>query len=86
LEECGELKRLRVRRDLQRQGLGETMMRTLMARAEELGYKELVMDTIEENLPARCLFEKCGFTERGYEIKGPFHLIIYGKKLNKEGD
>jgi len=82
---CGELKRLRVRRDYQRKGLGETMMRKLVTRARELGYKELILDTIAENRPARRLFEKLGFSELRRERKGPFNLVIYGKNLNEEG-
>jgi GNAT superfamily N-acetyltransferase len=84
-EDCGELKRLRVRRDRQRRGLGQAMMLRLVERARELGYKELILDSLPDNLPARRLFEKCGFDFLRYENKGPFRLVIYGKKLNEEG-
>jgi len=84
-ETCGELKRLRVRRDRQRKGYGETMIRKLIERGKELGYEELILDTIEENRPAQRLFEKCGFAQLRRESKGPFNLVIYGKKLNQEG-
>jgi N-acetylglutamate synthase-like GNAT family acetyltransferase len=36
-DNCGELKRLRVRRERQRQGYGETMFRRLIERGRELG-------------------------------------------------
>jgi GNAT superfamily N-acetyltransferase len=83
-ETCGELKRLRVRRDRQRHGYGEAMMKRLIERGRELGYRELVLDTLESNLPARRLFARLGFTERRRERKGPAKLIIYEKRLNEE--
>jgi ribosomal protein S18 acetylase RimI-like enzyme len=82
---CGELKRLRVRRDRQRHGYGEAMMLRLIERAKELGYQELFLDTLESNLPAQRLFEELGFNELRRERKGPAKLIIYRKKLNEEG-
>jgi GNAT superfamily N-acetyltransferase len=83
---CGEFKRLRVRRDRQRQGYGQMILMKLMERAAELGYEEVCLDTLTGNYPAHRLFEKCGFTEKRREKKGPFDLIIYGKKLNERGD
>ena len=83
-ETCGELKRLRVKRDRQQQGYGKTMMLRLIERGKELGYRELVLDTLVSNAPARRLFEKLGFAEVRRERIGPANLIIYGKKL-KEG-
>jgi ribosomal protein S18 acetylase RimI-like enzyme len=85
-ETCGELKRLRVRRDRQRQGYGEAMMLRLIERGKELGYRELVLDTLESNLPARRLFQGLGFIELRRERKGPAKLMIYGKKLNEEDE
>jgi ribosomal protein S18 acetylase RimI-like enzyme len=82
---CGEIKRLRVRRDCQREGHGETIMLKLIERARELGYKELCLDTLASNIPAQRLFEKCGFIENNRGKRGPYDLIFYGKKLNEEG-
>jgi ribosomal protein S18 acetylase RimI-like enzyme len=62
------------------------MMLRLIERGRELGYRELVLDTLESNLPAQRLFEELGFTELRRERKGPAKLIIYGKKLNQEGE
>ncbi len=84
-ETCGELKRLRVRRDRQRQGHGEAMMLALIERGKELGYRELILDTLASNTAAQKLFKKLGFVELRRERRGPFKVIIYGKKLNKEG-
>jgi ribosomal protein S18 acetylase RimI-like enzyme len=83
-EECGELKRLRVKRDKQQRGYGEAMFLKLIERGRELGYKELILDTLASNIPARRLSEKLGFTELRRERKGPANLIIYGKKLKED--
>jgi ribosomal protein S18 acetylase RimI-like enzyme len=85
-ETCGEIKRLRVRREYQRRGYGEAMMRKLIERARELGYRELLLDTSLYNPPAHRLFEKCGFKEASRGKIGPYDLIIYKKKLNERGE
>jgi ribosomal protein S18 acetylase RimI-like enzyme len=78
---CGEIKRIRVRRDCQRRGYGQTILLKLMERAAELGYQELCLDTLASNIPAQQIFEKCGFVENHRGKRGPFDLIFYEKKL-----
>jgi ribosomal protein S18 acetylase RimI-like enzyme len=85
-ENCGEIKRIRVRRDCQRRGYGQTILLRLMERAVELGYREVCLDTLTSNLPAQQLFEKCGFKHRTREKRGPFELFIYRKKLDERGE
>ena len=82
---CGEVMRVRVRRDCQRMGYGEKMMLKLMEIAKQSGYKELILDTLTSNLPARQLFEKLGFSEVNRGMRGPFSVIYYGKKLDNGG-
>jgi ribosomal protein S18 acetylase RimI-like enzyme len=78
---CGEIKRIRIRRDYQGQGYGEKMLAALIERARELGYSELCMDTLADNLPAQNLYEKAGFTKTGRGEIGTYDLVFYGKKL-----
>jgi ribosomal protein S18 acetylase RimI-like enzyme len=80
----GEIKRIRVRRDCQRQGYGQTILLKLMEIAAELGYIELRLDTVAKNTPARRLFEKHGFLEIHRGKVGPYELIFYDKRLNKD--
>ena len=80
-ETCGEIKRIRIRRDCQRKGYGETMILKLIELAKKLKYRELVLDTMTSNLPAQRLFEKTGFHVITRGTRGPFNLIYYGKKL-----
>jgi ribosomal protein S18 acetylase RimI-like enzyme len=81
---CGEIKRIRVRQNCQRQGYGRTILLKLMELASEIGYTELCLDTLASNIPAQRLFEKCGFAENHRGKIGPYDLIYYGKKLNKD--
>jgi ribosomal protein S18 acetylase RimI-like enzyme len=84
--DCGEIKRIRVRRECQRQGYGQMILQKLVERAAELGYREVCLDTLTSNLPAQRLFEKCGFIEKRREKMGPFELFLYRKKLNERGE
>jgi len=79
---CGEIKRIRVRRDCQRRGYARTLLSRLIELAVELGYRELCLDATEDNTPAQRLFEKCGFTETHRGKVGGYDLIFYGKKLD----
>jgi GNAT superfamily N-acetyltransferase len=84
--DCGEIKRIRVRRDYQRLGYGQMILLRLLERATELGYWEVRLDTLTGNFPAQRLFEKCGFREKTREKMGPFELFIYRKKLDERGE
>jgi ribosomal protein S18 acetylase RimI-like enzyme len=79
---CGEIKRIRVRQDCQRRGYGRTILRKLMELAAEMGYMELILDTVAGNTPAQRLFEKSGFTETHHGKVGTYDLIFYNKKLS----
>jgi ribosomal protein S18 acetylase RimI-like enzyme len=80
-ETLGEIKRIRVRRDCQRQGYGKIIVLRLIERASALGYQELVLDTLENNPGAQRLFASCGFTENCRGMRGNYHLIFYTKRL-----
>lgn len=51
--------------DVQRQGLGSEIIRFAVGKAKEGGYKAIRVDIVPDNLPARKLFEKNGFTHAG---------------------
>jgi len=56
---------LSVLRDYRRKGLGEQLMRALLAAVREDGQiAELWLAVAPENLPARRLYEKLGFVDR----------------------
>jgi len=81
----GEIKRIRVRREYQKRGYGQTILSRLVELAVELGYTELCLDATDNNAAAQCLFGKCGFEETHRGKIGIYNLIFYRKKLNKGG-
>jgi len=81
----GEIKRIRVRREYQRRGYGQTILSRLVELAVELGYTELCLDSTDNNAAAQGLFEKCGFNETHRGKIGIYDLVFYRKKLNEGG-
>ncbi len=55
-------------------GLGYEMMRTLMLHIHNLGYSQLELDVVSENIKAKGLYEKLGFVKTGY-LPNAFKLI-----------
>jgi ribosomal protein S18 acetylase RimI-like enzyme len=84
-ESRGEIRRIRIRQDYQGQGYGSKILSELIERAKELGYTELCLDTLADNIPAQRLFEKGGFMEQNRGKIGSYDLVFYRKKLNEEG-
>lgn len=80
-----ELKRLRVAQAHQRRGYGETIARTVVARARELGFHALLADTTTRQAPARRLLEKLGFRETHRRRLGELELVFYRLRLDQAG-
>ncbi|KKT34617.1 MAG: GCN5-related N-acetyltransferase [Parcubacteria group bacterium GW2011_GWA2_44_12] len=75
-EKTAEVKRMRVKNQYQRQGIGSMMLESLIQRAKELGYKKLILDTSERQSGAKRLYEKYGFSEYK-RARLNDHTIIY---------
>ena len=61
--ETVEIKRMRVQPELQGKGLGTRMLKLLEARAKELGYKKLILDTSLQQQAALHIYTKHGYKE-----------------------
>ncbi len=81
---CGEIKRIRVRRECQRRGCASLLLKRLISLAPSLGYEELVLDTLTDNYSAQRLFESCGFVEIERGTRNGFSLVFYWKKLERK--
>jgi ribosomal protein S18 acetylase RimI-like enzyme len=57
----GEIRRLRVRRDYRRRGIGAALMETALRFCQEKNYLKVTLDTFMERDPALRLFEKFHF-------------------------
>ena len=77
-----EVKRMRVHPDYQRRGYGQIMLAKLEKRAEELGYKNIQLDTTIKQRPAQAMYLKNGYAEIRRETEGwPLETIFYQKEL-----
>ena len=75
--DVAEVRRMRVRSDLQGRGYGQAMLDALHCRAAGLGYSTLHLDTTVQQRVARRLYLKNGYREVGRGSIGPFDCIYY---------
>jgi ribosomal protein S18 acetylase RimI-like enzyme len=77
-----ELKRMRVRPDLQRNGVGRRLLTLLESQIVAAGYVAIQLDTTVNQSAARALYEQSGYVELRREIEGwPLETIFYRKLL-----
>ncbi len=81
-DNMAEIRRLRVREDYRRHGLGTRLMEQALSFCKRHGYLKVILDVRIERGPAIALFEKFGFVlVRTREIKGrkmlDFYLDLY---------
>jgi ribosomal protein S18 acetylase RimI-like enzyme len=79
-----EIKRMRVLPEYQRRGFGQIILNQLEAKAIQLGYTELCLDTTTLQIAAQQMYEKNGFTAAGRGKVPPFEVIYYHKSLISE--
>jgi len=89
-EGVGEIRRLRVRSDLRRRGIGSKLLTTALGFCRDKGHLKVTLDTFIDREPALRLFEKFNFHhERTRESQGKqllfFYLDLYGQQ-KRDGD
>ena len=85
--EC-EIKRMRVRPNRQRQGLGRRILEELERRAVARGFATVRLDTTEDQTAARRLYESAGYCEVGRRDTARFVFVDFVKdpaRPNAEG-
>jgi ribosomal protein S18 acetylase RimI-like enzyme len=80
-ETRAEIKRMRVASAYQGRGFGQLIYNELEARARELGYTTLHLDTSTVQLAAQKMYEKNGFREVGRRMLRDLEDILYEKDL-----
>lgn len=79
---AAEITRMRVAPAHQRRGYGTRLLRRLEARAIELGYEVLVLDTTARQAGARRLYESFGYErEAAFEWR-EYEVLLYRKELD----
>ncbi len=82
--EEAEVRRMRVHPDFQRRGLGRRILAELEERARGLGFRRIRLDTTEEQVAARRLYEGAGYGEVGRRSGERFAFIDFAKSLPAE--
>jgi len=76
-EGAGEIRRLRVRQNLRRRGIGTTLMETALRFCQENGYLKIILDTFMEPDQAIKLFKKFHFRHQRSRVVGEKELMYF---------
>jgi len=78
-----EITRMRVLPGLWRRGFGQAILERLEARAAELGYRVLHLETTAGQTAARALYERHGYREIMRSQWQRFEVITYEKQIGR---
>lgn len=76
-QEICEMKRLYVRDDFRGLGIGKMLANRIIAKAKELGYSHMRLDTLPTMIAAQVMYKELGF----YEIESYVYNPIEGTKF-----
>lgn len=72
-----EMKRLYVKPQYRRSGLGKRLAETAIHSAQKLGYSRIVLDTLASMTEAQSLYESLGFKETAGYYSNPLEAVRY---------
>ena len=75
-----EMKRLYIMPSMRGQHVGEALVETIIRRATQAGYEEMVLDTLEGMNAARHLYDKFGFELCEAYYHNPMPDVLYMRK------
>jgi ribosomal protein S18 acetylase RimI-like enzyme len=76
-DRTGEIKRMRVHPDFQRQGIAQAILDLLTEQARGIGYRKLRLDTTILQTAAQALYEQNGFVVIARVVLGGVESIVY---------
>jgi putative acetyltransferase len=75
-----EMKRLYIRPAYRGHGYGREFAEEIIARGSDLGYDEMVLDTLDRLVPALVLYRSLGFKECAPYYGNPLSGVVYLRK------
>ncbi|OHD29219.1 MAG: hypothetical protein A2086_16630 [Spirochaetes bacterium GWD1_27_9] len=75
--DVAEIKRMRTNSKYQGKGIGALLLKKLIEKAIELGYKKLILETSDKQIAAHKLYKKFGFVEYKKEIINGFNCSFF---------
>lgn len=75
--ETAEMKRLYVRPEFRRTGLGMNIAHILVEEAKEKGYKTLLLDSLPSMESAKELYKALGFKSTDRNVKKPVRTVVH---------
>ena len=75
-----EMKRLYVRPSARRSGLGRDLAIGIVERSAHLGFREMVLDTLDQLAPAIRLYREIGFEECAPYYDNPLQGVVYMRR------
>jgi ribosomal protein S18 acetylase RimI-like enzyme len=72
-----EMKRLYVKSSARGANLGRLLAQSVTAKARSLGYRRMVLDTLEDMIPAQALYRSLGFRETAPYYFNPMAGVTY---------
>lgn len=72
-----EMKRLWVRPDYRGLGLGRRLAQQTLEAAQVLGYRRMVLDTVNHMTEAQALYASLGFRDRREQVRDPHPELVY---------
>lgn len=76
-----EMKRLYVRPEYRKYGIGNELVKSLLLDAKRNGYKKMVLDTLSRLRPAIELYRRHGFENTSAYYQNPLPGVVYMEKL-----
>jgi putative acetyltransferase len=79
--EVCEMKRLYVRKQYRKLGIGDSLVEVLLDEARTRGYKKMVLDTLGRLIPAIKLYTKFGFQDTTAYYDNPLKDVVFMEKM-----
>jgi len=76
-DDRAEMKRLYVRPEYRGRGIGETLVKKLIAEAGEMGYRRMLLDTLPVLAEAMRLYERLGFRQSPPHLESPVSETVF---------